>query len=88
MINIIKSASLIIQGLCRFIYENLSLYYQFVSSLGGFLLIEHSYDYPLDLDLCLGCKMLGGFLLIEHSYDYPTDLAYTYGMKYYLGATC
>ena len=48
IINIIKPASLIIQGLCHFISENMSLYCHSIRSLGGFLLIEHSYDYPLD----------------------------------------
>ena len=47
MISIIKPASLMIQGLCCFIYENPSLYCYFIRSLGGFLLTEHSYDYPL-----------------------------------------
>ena len=48
MISIIRPESLIIQGLYHFISENLSLYCHFIRSLGGFQLIDHSYDYPFD----------------------------------------
>ena len=77
MITIIKPAYLIIQGLCRFISKYLSLYCLFIRSLGGFLLNEHSYSYPLDPIYKPSYWSLGGFLLNEHSCAYPLVPAYT-----------
>ena len=76
MNNIIKPASLIIRGLCRFILKYMSRYCLFIRSPGGFLLREHNYSYTLDPVHKPSYWSLRGFLLNEHSYSYPLDPVY------------
>ena len=71
--NIIKPASLIIQGLCRFSSENMSLYCLFIRSLGGFLLIEHIYYYPLNPAYMPGMTYYLGAFVNEQSFIGPRN---------------
>ena len=62
MMNIIKPTPLIIQGVCRFILRIMSLYCHTIWLLGGFLLIEHSCDYPIHPACTPGMKYYLGAL--------------------------